>query len=416
MNSTTNKRKIINDPVFGFINFPSETIFDLVEHPYLQRLRRIKQLGLSSLVFPGANHTRFEHTIGALHLMRQAIDVLRAKKVSISADEAEAVSIAILLHDIGHGPFSHALESTIVSGIGHEDLSLMLMEELNREFGGKLTMAIEIFKDEYPRHFLHQLISGQLDMDRLDYLRRDSFYSGVVEGMIGCDRIIKMLNVADDRLVVDKKAIYSVENFLIARRLMYWQVYLHKTVLAAEFMLINILKRAKELVSNGEELFAPPQLLWLLKHGFSKENLKINDNKSIMIKNFVALDDSDILSSIKVWSTHPDSVLSWLSTAIINRKLFKIKISDHQFSEKKAEALKEQLHTKFNISKEEAGYFVFQGEITNSAYEPSSEEIFIIYNNGKRADFEKASDINLSVLSKTVKKHFFCYPKELTLK
>jgi len=253
-------------------------------------------------------------------------------------------------------------------------------------------------------------------MDRLDYLRRDSIYSGVVEGMIGCDRIIKMLNVADDRLVVDKKAIYSVENFLIARRLMYWQVYLHKTVLAAEFMLINILKRAKELVSNGEELFAPPQLLWLLKHGFSKENLKINDNKSIMIKNFVALDDSDILSSIKVWSTHPDSVLSWLSTAIINRKLFKIKISDHQFSEKKAEALKEQLHTKFNISKEEAGYFVFQGEITNSAYEPSSEEIFIIYNNGKRADFEKASDINLSVLSKTVKKHFFCYPKELTLK
>lgn len=417
MNSTlTNKRKIINDPVFGFISFQSEIIFDLVEHPYFQRLRRIRQLGLSSLVFPGTNHTRFEHAIGALHLMRLAIDALRQKEVEITPEEAEAVAIAILLHDIGHGPFSHALEFTLVSGITHEALSLILMEELNLEFEGRLSMAISIFKDEYHKHFLHQLVSSQLDMDRLDYLRRDSFYSGVVEGVIGSDRIIKMLNVIDDQLVVDKKAIYSIEQFLIARRLMYWQVYLHKTVLAAEYMLINILKRAKELVAQGHEIYGPPQLQWFLKQNFLKESLKNEKNKSSLIQHFVALDDPDILSSIKVWRNHPDLVLSKLSTSMINRKLFKIKIAERPFSEKKVTALKELVSQTFTISGAELDYFVFQGEITNSAYEPASENIYVLYNNGKKAELREASDIDMAALSKTVKKHFLCYPKELEVK
>jgi HD superfamily phosphohydrolase len=417
MNSTlTNKRKIINDPVFGFISFQSEIIFDLVEHPYFQRLRRIRQLGLSNLVFPGTNHTRFEHAIGALHLMRLAIDALRQKEVEITPEEAEAVAIAILLHDIGHGPFSHALEFTLVSGITHEALSLILMEELNLEFKGKLSMAISIFKDEYHKHFLHQLVSSQLDMDRLDYLRRDSFYSGVVEGVIGSDRIIKMLNVIDDQLVVDKKAIYSIEQFLIARRLMYWQVYLHKTVLAAEYMLINILKRAKELVAQGHEIYGPPQLQWFLKQNFLKESLKKEENKSSLIQHFVALDDPDILSSIKVWRNHPDLVLSKLSTWMINRNLFKIKIAERPFSEKKVAALKELVSQTFTISGAELDYFVFQGEITNSAYEPASENIYVLYNNGKKAELREASDIDMAALSKTVKKHFLCYPKELEVK
>ena len=414
--NTTNKRKIINDPVFGFINFQSEIVFDLIEHPYFQRLRRIKQLGLSNLVFPGTNHTRFEHTIGALHLTWSAIEILRQKDVEITADEADAVAIAILLHDIGHGPFSHALEFTLVSGITHEALSLLLMEDLNAQFDGKLDMAISIFKNEYPKHFLHQLVSGQLDMDRLDYLRRDSFYSGVVEGAIGSDRIIKMLNIIDDQLVVDKKAIYSIEQFLIARRLMYWQVYLHKTVLAAEYMMINILKRAKELVACGTELFGPPQLQWLLKQNFSGENLKSGDNKSSLIKNFVALDDSDILSSIKVWSNHDDTVLSFLSSSVINRKLFKIKVSDQPFDEKKVNYIKDRVLQKYNLSEVDLDYFVFQRDISNSAYESGVENIFILNSNREKTDFVKASDIDLAALSKTVRKHFLCYPKELVVK
>jgi HD superfamily phosphohydrolase len=417
MNSTpVNKRKIINDPVFGFISFQSETAYDLIEHPYFQRLRRIKQLGLSNLVYPGANHTRFEHAIGALHLMQTAIDVLRSKGVEITPEETEAAEIAILLHDIGHGPFSHALEFTLVTGITHEFISLLLMEELNREYYGKLNMAISIFKDEYPKKFLHQLVSGQLDMDRLDYLRRDSFFSGVVEGTIGSDRIIKMLNVIDDQLVVEKKAIYSIEKFLIARRLMYWQVYLHKTVLAAEYMLINILKRAIELSHNGVDLFGPPQLQWLLKQNFTKENLKIGDNKSTLIKNFVALDDSDIISSIKVWCNHPDRVLSKLSSAIINRNLLKIKISDKPFDQEQVASLKKIVSADYSIDEVDAHYFVFQGDITNNAYESESQNIFILFNNEEKADISAASDIDLSALSKTVKKHFLCFPKELAVK
>jgi uncharacterized protein len=412
----TNKRKIINDPVFGFINLQSEVVFDLIEHPYFQRLRRIKQLGLSCLVFPGANHTRFEHAIGSLHLMCLAIDVLRSKGVEISNEEAEAVSIAILLHDIGHGPFSHALEFTLVSGITHEELSLILMEALNIEFQNKLALAICIFKNQYSKKFLHQLVSSQLDMDRLDYLRRDSFFSGVVEGTIGSDRIIKMLNVENDNLVVDKKGIYSIEKFLIARRLMYWQVYLHKTVLAAEFLLINVLKRAKELVTKGFDIFGPPQLQWLLKHNFVHENLKNSDHKSSLTENFVLLDDSDIISSIKVWCNHSDQVLSYLANSIINRKLFKIKISDQPFKKDKVLSLRLNVSNKFNIRDEEVDYFIFHGCITNSAYESESEKIFILFNSGKIEDIRKASDIDLDALSKTVKKYYLCYPKELDAK
>ena len=414
--SHTNKRKIINDPVFGFISLQSEIIFDLIEHSYFQRLRRIRQLGLSSLVYPGANHTRFEHALGALHLMHSSIDVLRSKGVDISDEEANAVSIAILLHDIGHGPFSHVLESAIVNGINHEKLSLLLMEQLNVEFGGKLDLAICIFKNKYSKKFLHQLVSSQLDMDRLDYLRRDSFYSGVVEGTIGSDRIIKMLNVKDDNLVVDKKAIYSIEKFLIARRLMYWQVYLHKTVLAAEYVLINVLKRAKELVSRGVDLYGPPQLLWLLKQNFSDESLKIADNKSSLIEKFVLLDDADILSSLKVWCTHSDPILSFMSNSIVNRKLFKIRISDKHFSPETIGHYNNAAMARFEINKIDLPYFVFSGEITNSFYESESENIFILFNNGRKADLRDASDIDLAALSKRVKKHFLCYPKELDIK
>jgi len=412
----TNKRKIINDPVFGFINLQSEIIFDLIEHPYFQRLRRIKQLGLSCLVFPGANHTRFEHAIGSFHLMCLAIDVLRLKGIDISDEEAEAVEIAILLHDIGHGPFSHALEFTVVSGITHEELSLLLMEELNSEFSNKLDLAICVFKDEYPKKFLHQLVSSQLDMDRLDYLRRDSFFSGVVEGTIGSDRIIKMLNVAFDKLVIDKKGIYSIEQFLIARRLMYWQVYLHKTVLSAEFLLINVLKRAKELVTEGIEVFGPPQLQWLLKHNFRQEDLTNSDYRSRLIDNFVMLDDSDIISSIKIWCNHSDPVLSYLATSVTNRRLYKIKISDLPFSNEKITNYKMIASKKYSINKTDLDYFVFHGNIINSAYESESENILILFNNGKVADIKEASDIDLEVLSKTVKKYYLCYPKDLDTK
>jgi len=412
----TNKRKIINDPVFGFINLPSEIIFDLIEHPYFQRLRRIKQLGLSHLVFPGANHTRFEHAIGALHLMILAIDVLRQKGIDISDEEAEAVSVAILLHDIGHGPFSHTLESTLVSGISHEDLSILLMEELNREFGGKLELAICIFKNRYHKKFLHQLVSSQLDMDRLDYLRRDSFFSGVVEGSTGSDRIIKMLNVVDDQLVVEKKGIYSIEQFLIARRLMYWQVYLHKTVLSADFLLVNVLKRAKELAMRGIELYGPPQLQWLLTHTVLPDDLKDCGQKSILIQNFVLLDDSDIISSIKVWCSHSEPVLSYLSNSVINRKLYKIKVLEEPVSTKKFRQYKAMASATYSVNEEDVNYYVFQGVIENSAYVTESENILILSNSGKIADIKDASDVDLKALSKTVKKYYLCYPKDLDTK
>ncbi|MBP7563574.1 MAG: HD domain-containing protein [Candidatus Cloacimonetes bacterium] len=410
-----NKRKIINDPVFGFISIQSDLVYDIIEHPFIQRLRRIRQLGFSSLVFPGSNHTRFEHTLGAMHLMNSAIEALRMKGIEISEEEAEGAIIAILLHDIGHGPFSHALEFSLVSGFDHETFSLIMMEQMNLEFNNKLSTALAIFKNEYHKKFLHQLVSSQLDVDRLDYLRRDSFYSGVVEGNIGSDRIIKMLNVKGDKLVVEKKAIYSIEKFLIARRLMYWQVYLHKTVIAAEYLLIKILKRAKQICARGNDLYCPPHLKWFLENEPSSEDIHNENIRNELIRNFVLLDDTDIISSVKVWCNYPDPVLFFLSNSIINRKLFKIKISENEFSDEKTDQLKLKAIKHFSIREEDVDYFVFSDVISNSAYESGSENILILSGNGSILDFRKASDINLDALTKTVKKHFICYPKELDI-
>ena len=415
----TNKKKIINDPVFGFINIRSELVFDLIEHPYFQRLRRIKQLGLSCMVYPGANHTRFEHALGAVHLMRSAIGILKLKGQEISEEEADAVTVAILLHDIGHGPFSHVLESTIVQGVPHERISLLLMEELNRQFDGKLDLAIQIFTDKYPRHFLHQLVSSQLDMDRLDYLSRDSFFSGVSEGVISSERIIKMLNVKNDELVIEYKGIYSVENFLIARRLMYWQVYLHKTVLSAEYLLINVLARARELALQGTDLFATPVFKAFLTHKITLDDFIFNrliDGRQALDL-FANLDDNDIIASIKEWQNHPDAILSYLSHCIINRRLYKIKISKKPIPEQKISLLKEKICAHFNVCDEFVHYFLIADTISNNAYnQSSSEKINVLFKNNKISDIADASDINLSVFSETVRKYFICYPKELDIK
>lgn len=409
-----NKKKIINDPVFGFINIPSELVFDLIEHPVFQRLRRIKQLGLSFLVFPGANHTRFEHALGTVHLMGQAISTLQLKGHQITHEEAEAVTAAILLHDIGHAPFSHVLENTIVE-ISHEEISLLLMEELNREFNGKLDLTIEIFKNRYRKKFLHQLVASQLDMDRLDYLSRDSFFTGVTEGVVGIERIIKMLNVVDDQLVVDVKAIYSIEKFLIARRLMYWQVYLHKTVVSAEFLLINVLKRAKELVNSAEHVFATPTLDVFLQNSFTSEDFRNNravSGKSVL-QWYTLFDDNDILTSVKEWQNHPDRVLSLLARNLTNRKLFKTKLKQKPFSKSWKEKTLKSISEHITGNEKLAPYFLITGEITNNALNRDNENILILFKNGKVKDIRQASDINLTALTKTVRKYFACYPKEL---
>ncbi|WP_318350640.1 HD domain-containing protein [Aquipluma nitroreducens] len=415
----TNKKKIINDPVFGFINIRSELVFDLIEHPYFQRLRRIKQLGLSCMVYPGANHTRFEHALGAVHLMRSAIGILKLKGQEISEEEADAVTVAILLHDIGHGPFSHVLESTIVQGVPHERISLLLMEELNRQFDGKLDLAIQIFTDNYPRHFLHQLVSSQLDMDRLDYLSRDSFFSGVSEGVISSERIIKMLNVKNDELAIEYKGIYSVENFLIARRLMYWQVYLHKTVLSAEYLFINVLARARELALQEIDLFATPVFKAFLTYKITLDDFTFNrliDGRPALDL-FANLDDNDIIASIKEWQNHPDAILSYLSHCIINRRFYKIKISKKPIPEQKISLLKEKICAHFDVCDEFVHYFLIADTISNSAYnQSSSEKINVLFKNNKISDIADASDINLSAFSETVRKYFICYPKELDIK
>lgn len=402
----------------GFININSEICFDLIQHPFFQRLRRIKQLGLSFMVYPGANHTRFEHAIGAMHLMSDAIFVLKEKGQEISNEESDAVLIAILLHDIGHGPFSHVLEDSIVDGISHEELSLLYMEELNCEFGGALSLALEIFKDNYSKRFLHQLVSSQLDMDRLDYLRRDCFFTGVTEGAVGSDRIIKMLTVRNDQLVIEAKGIYSIEKFLIARRLMYWQVYLHKTVLAAESILKNILKRAKELVMGGGELFASPALEYFLRQDFSSNDFRelLNTRGETPLSKFAELDDYDIICSIKTWQHHPDFILSYLANSLVNRNLFKIKIRGQVFPEAKIEELKQRIKEVFPITESQIPYFLIQDSITNSALSDNSDNIQILYKNGKISDIRDASDINLSVLTKTVRKHYLCYPREVNNK
>ena len=403
------ERKIINDPVFGFINIPKGLLYDIVRHPLLQRLTRIKQVGLSSVVYPGAQHTRFQHSLGAFHLMSEAITQLASKGNFIFDSEAEAVQAAILLHDIGHGPFSHVLEDTIVKGVSHEEISLMLMERMNKEMNGQLSLAIQIFKDEYPKRFLHQLVSGQLDMDRLDYLRRDSFYTGVTEGNIGSARIIKMLDVADDRLVIESKGIYSIENFLTARRLMYWQVYLHKTSVAYEKMLISTLLRAKELASQGVELFASPALRFFLYNDINPTEFYNNPD---CLENFIQLDDNDIWTALKVWSTHTDKVLSTLSTGMINRNIFKVEISSEPISEDRKKELTLHISQQLGITLSEANYFVSTPSIEKNMYDPADDSIDIIYTDGTIKNIAEASDmLNISLLSKKVKKYYLCYQR-----
>lgn len=408
-----NKRKIINDPIYGFVTIPNELIYDLLNHPYFQRLRRIKQLGLTNLVYPGALHTRFHHAIGAMHLMQEAVLTLRQKDIAITEEEEQAVLIAILLHDIGHGPFSHALEHSIVKGVNHETLSSLFMDKLNEEFKGKLSLAIKIFNDKYKKDFLHQLVSSQLDMDRLDYLKRDSFFTGVSEGVISSDRIIKMLNVVKNELVVENKAIYSIEKFLIARRLMYWQVYLHKTVLSAETLLVNILKRAKELSAKGKELFGTPALLLFLKNNFTEKDFK---KDAVLLDKFSKLDDNDITASIKVWVDNDDKILSKLCANLLDRKLYKIEIQNNAIDIAFKNKLIKKVCDQYKITLQEAGYFVFTDTVNNSAYNATNFKINILMSNGKLVDVAEASDqLNLQSLSKTVTKHFICYPKDIKL-
>jgi HD superfamily phosphohydrolase len=411
----TNKRKIINDPVYGFISIPGDFVFDLIEHPWFQRLRNIKQLGLTSFVYPGATHSRFQHGLGALHLMNLAIATLRSKGVLISADEEEATLIAILLHDAGHGPFSHALESSIIDGITHEDLSLLLMKKLNEQYNGKLDLAIKIFRGTYSRKFLHELISGQIDMDRLDYLRRDSFFTGVIEGAVGSDRIIRMLNVVDDSLVIDEKGIYSLEKFLIARRLMYWQVYMHKTVLSSETLLVNILKRAKELANKGYDLYATPSLRFFLYNKIGHSDL-IDNGKftpGLIASNFTRLDDSDVLASVKYWTDHSDKVLSDLSGRLMRRDLFAIELQNEPFPLSRVRELTSLVKKIIDSEPGFEEYYVFTDSISNLAYTPDAPVVKILLKSGRTADISAVSDMfDHRFLSEKITRYFLCYPKE----
>ena len=403
-----NKQKIINDPVYGFITLPNDIIFDIIEHPFYQRLRRIKQLGMSHLVYPGALHTRFHHTLGATHLMGKAIQTLRWKGHEITKEEETAALIAILLHDIGHGPFSHTLEHSIVKGVSHEELSSLFMKRLSQEFNGELDLALLIFEDRYAKSFLHQLVSSQLDMDRMDYLNRDSFYTGVSEGVIGSDRIIEMLNVVNNQLVVEQKGIYSIEKFLVARRLMYWQVYMHKTVVCSEVMLSFILKRSKELVKQGVDVFASPAFMVFLKQDVTLADFKSQPH---LLEQFALLDDYDILGAVKVWQHHEDRVLSLLSGWLINRKLFKIEIAKVPFSSERIHFEKEYARTRYGIPEEQLDYFVATDILTNNAYNENKERINLLMKDGTVLDVSKASDnLNISALTKPVEKYFLCFP------
>ncbi len=407
-NKNMKTHKILNDPVYGFVQVPYGVIFDLLEHPYFQRLRRIKQLSLTHYVYPGALHTRFHHALGALHLMMQTITVLRSKGVNISEEEEEAVNIAILLHDIGHGPFSHTLEHTLIK-VHHEALSVLFMEQLNEAFGGQLSMAIQIFKGEHPKTFLTQLVSSQLDMDRMDYLNRDSYFTGVSEGVIGYDRLIKMLAVHDGELVVEEKGLYSIERFLTARRLMYWQVYLHKTVLSAEIMLVQIMKRAKDLMEIGEELPATTPLRYFLNN----RNLDKKDFKSRpreLLDAFARLDDTDIAASVKEWTEHSDSILSYLANGLANRKLFRLEFNTHPFTEDYKQAVLEKMKELPNLPKDDdASYFFINGKETNTAYSASKDEIRILLKTGKVCPMSEMSDS--AIQPKVFEKHYLWYPK-----
>lgn len=403
------KKKIFNDPVYGFVSFPYGIVFELIEHPYFQRLRRIRQLGLTDFVYPGALHTRFHHALGALHLMTQAIEVLKSKGVAISPEEAEAVSIAILLHDIGHGPISHALEHTLVN-VHHEDISVLFMEELNEQFAGRLSLAIEIFENRYPKKFLYQLISGQLDMDRMDYLNRDSFFTGVSEGVIGYDRIIKMLAVKDGELMVEEKGIYSIEKFLIARRLMYWQVYLHKTVLAAEQMLIKTLRRAKMLAMKGVDMNVQSNLNLFLTNDFRKEDFE--KDRFGLLNSFASLDDVDIIAALKQWEHHEDELLAYLSKCLLQRKLFKVEIKNSPFSSDYVEKIRRRLIETPAIRENESLYdLIITGKESNSTYSTSKEEIKILFKNGQILPMSEASDQGIN--PKIITKYYLCYPKNI---
>ena len=410
--SQINKLKILNDPIYGFITIPNPLLFDLMQHPYFQRLRRISQMGLSYLVYPGAHHTRFHHALGCMHIMQKAIEVLRFKGISISEDESNALLIAILLHDIGHGPFSHAMEHSIVENVNHEAISLLFMNKLNEEFDGKLDLAIQIFKGEYPRKFMLQLISSQLDMDRMDYLKRDSFYTGVAEGNINSDRLIQMMSVVDDTLVIEEKGIYSVEKFLMARRLMYWQAYLHKTSLVAELILTKVLKRGKELTLKGIDLPCSESLKYFLNN-----KVEAVDFDKLILDKFSQLDDFDIISALKSWQNNDDFILSSLSKMIINRDLLKIKFNSEKFSKEEMTQYIDLFSQANGISNQDAAYFVFKGKIKNQAYSIEAEPIRILKKDKTIEDVMLASDqLNLKALSKPVTKYYICFPKQLAEK
>jgi HD superfamily phosphohydrolase len=403
-----NKLKIFNDPIYGFITIHNTLIFDLIQHKYFQRLRRITQMGMSHMVYPGAHHTRFHHAIGCVYLMQKTIETLRFKGISISTEEETGLLVAILLHDIGHGPFSHAMEHSIVNNVSHEAISLLLMQRLNEEFNSSLTLAIEIFKGNYPRQFMCQLVSGQLDMDRADYLKRDSFYTGVAEGNINSERLITMLNVVDNELVVEAKGVYSVEKFINARRFMYWQVYLHKTGVVAEQLLIRVLKRAKELIANGTELQTSKAFSFFLQHTISYKDF---DEHTLNI--FMELDDFDIVSSLKFWQHHDDFVLSELCKMILNRNLLKIKLKNKKIKSNVVKIELIKVIEKYELTKNEAEYFVFSGQISNQAYVPKSQNIKVLHKSGKVEDISNVSDqFNIKGIAKPTTKYYICYPKE----
>jgi len=407
-----NKKKIINDPVYGFITIPSELLFDIISHPWFQRLRHIKQLGLTDYVYPAAQHTRFQHALGAMHLMTRVLDNLRTKGIEITKEEYEASLLCVLLHDMGHGPLSHTLENSLITGIKHESVSYLFMQQLNKEFNGALNLSLKIFQNSYKRKFFHQLVSSQLDIDRLDYLKRDCFFTGVVEGAIGVDRIISLLTVHKDQLVVEEKGILNIENFLNARRLMYWQVYLHKTTVSAERMVVNLIKRAQHLVKSGESLLGSDSLMVFLKHAYSIENFKENPK---VLKAFGRLDDHDIWGAIKMWQNHADFILSTLSTMLLERKLFQIILSNDPIKKVQVEEIRTSVSKSFGMLRSETSYFYSYGSVTNEAY-TEGQKINILTKGGELLDIAQASDLpNIKAISKIVKKNYLCWPKNVSL-
>ncbi|MBK7240575.1 MAG: HD domain-containing protein [Flavobacteriales bacterium] len=400
--------KILNDPIYGFITVAHAEVLRFIDHPWFQRLRYIKQLGLGHLVYPGALHTRFHHALGAMHLMGEAIHTLRSKGHEITEEEELGATIAILLHDIGHGPFSHALEHSLVDGIGHEDISALVMDRLNEEFGGGLELGLRIFRDQYPKHALHQLVSSQLDVDRIDYLNRDSFYTGVSEGVIGGERILKMLQVKDDKLVVEQKAVYSIEKFIVARRLMYWQVYLHKAVVACEMMLVETLRHAKEMALRGTVLFASPALQQFLTNRHDRASFQ----KPEVLNDFLKLDDHDIMGAIKVWCDHPDTTLSRLSTDLVQRHNLRIKLQDKPWPAERINDLKRRVSKALQVPLPEADRFVLHGSIINNAYDPSKDRIELLYKDGALVDIAEASDnLGIAAMAKPVEKFYLAWPR-----